>query len=776
MSGNETIRIGGLDNGERVSSRKLEERIQQAVQDGARTLDIEAAGQHGIGGRLWVARTEPVRVTVRGAVGQRLGSMGCEGTSIEVLGPASEDVGWLNAGADILIHGNVGGGTANAMAQGRIRVGGNIGSRGMTMTKQNPRFTAPELWVLGSVGDYFAEFMAGGTAVVCGFNAQNPANVLGYRPCVGMVGGRILVRGPYDGFSQADARLDPIDDALWQWLVDGLADFTAALGKPELAATLSVREEWQFIVARGPYEKTGKTRRSISDFRRNVWDRELGMGGLVGDLTSLDRSPIPLITTGELRRFVPVWENARYAAPCQSSCPTGIPVQERWRLVRDGLVDEAVDMALAYTPFPATVCGYLCPNLCMQGCTRNLQRMKPVDVTMLGKAGVRSDIPALPPLTGQRVAVVGGGAAGISVAWQLRMRGIEAVIHDMEPLLGGKIASAIPESRIPREVLDAELERVRKVLPHIHLHRKLTKDDFEQLRADFDFVVLATGASKPRMLPVPGRELATTALDFLRDAKSGNGKPCKRVVIVGAGNVGCDVATEAARLGAESITLVDIQTPAAFGKERDEAEHVGATFRWPCFTREVTADGLVLTTGELIPADTVVFSIGDAPDLDYLPDTIATERGYVTVNDLGQTTDARVFAIGDVVRPGLLTQAIGAGRKAAGAIADMAEGKRPVSDTREMVDTARIKLEYFDPRISGFDDLERCGEACVSCGACRDCGVCETICPQGAISRRDLGEGRFEMTVDGERCIGCGFCAGACPCGIWNLVENTPLE
>ena len=79
----------------------------------------------------------------------------------------------------------------------------------MTMTKTNPRFDPPELWVLGSVGDYFAEFMAGGTAVVCGHEPQNPANVLGYRPCVGMVGGRIFVRGPIDGFSQADAPPPP---------------------------------------------------------------------------------------------------------------------------------------------------------------------------------------------------------------------------------------------------------------------------------------------------------------------------------------------------------------------------------------------------------------------------------------------------------------------------------------------------------------------------------------------------------------------------------------
>ena len=128
-----------------------------------------------------------------------------------------------------------------------------------------------------------------------------------------------------------------------------------------------------------------KPRRSMEAFHKEVWDPELGRGGLIGDLVDFDRSQIPLITTGFLRRYVPVWENKKFAAPCETSCPTGMPVHERWRLIREGRMDEAVDLALAYTPFPATVCGYLCPNLCMQGCTRQTARMIPVDVTAVGK-------------------------------------------------------------------------------------------------------------------------------------------------------------------------------------------------------------------------------------------------------------------------------------------------------------------------------------------------------------------------------------------------------
>ena len=786
-----SVTIKGREKGVRVESRILEKRIQEAVAAGARKITVEASGQHGLGGRLWVSKQEPLHIVLKGSAGQRLGSMGFPGTSIEVMGPASDDVAWLNAGAEIAIHGNASNGCCNAMAQGKVFVGGNIGARGMTMTKTNPRFSPPELWVLGGVGDYFAEFMAGGTAVVCGVDPQDPDNVLGFRPCVGMVGGRIFVRGSYRGFSQADARLEPLDDETWAWLTGNLKNFLKKIGRSDLLKALSVRDDWQLIVARSPYEKVGKPRRAMGEFYSQVWEGEMGRGGMIGDLTDLDRSPIGLIVNGELRRYVPVWENQKYLPPCQASCPTGIPVQERWRLIREGKVDEAVDLALNYTPFPATVCGYLCPHLCMQGCTRVGGDMAPVDVSVLGRAGRNAKTPKMPKLSGKRVAVLGGGPAGISLAWQIRLAGHEAVIFDLSKTLGGKLSSAIPDSRIPQDVLGHELERVQKIVPHKHLKKAMTTKEFEALKQEFDYVVLAVGAQKPRVLPVPGKEKLVPALTFLREAKTGKAKPGKRLVIIGAGNVGCDVATEAYRLGAGSVQLIDIQKPAAFGKEKEDAEALGATFRWPCFTKEITDKGVVLSTGELIEADMVIVSIGDAPDLEFLPDNIALDRGHIVVNDIYQTTDSRVFAIGDTVRPGLLTDAIGAGRKAAQMIHEILTGRRPESDsrqpgiydveseTRDMIDYARIKLEYYDPRIVAFDDVKACADQCSSCGVCRDCGVCEAICPESAISRVIVADGpdgaEIEMVSDPDKCIGCGFCADACPCGIWSLVENTPL-
>lgn len=772
-----TAVISGVESGQRVDSRVLEERMQQAVTEGHRLIEVQAFGQHGIGGRLWKAGDETVTVRITGSPGQRVGSMGFPNTLIEVMGPASDDVGWLNAGARIVVHGQATNGIGNAMAQGKIYVAGDIGARGMTMTKQNPRFAPPELWVLGGAGDSFAEFMAGGTAVICGHEAHHPDNVLGHRPGVGMVGGRIFFRGPHKGFSNEDARLAEIGDDEWSWLTANLKEFLRAIGRSGLQETLLAdRAAWKLLVARTPAEKGVKAVRKMADFRRFVWDRELGQGGLIGDLTDLDRSPVPLITTGILRRYIPVWENLKFLPPCQASCPTGIPVQKRWEMVRKGLIDEAVDIALAYTPFPVTVCGYLCPNVCMQHCTRAIEGMKPVDITVLGKSSLQAKPPEPAPSTGYRVAIVGGGPAGLSIAWQLYLKGHQPVVYDRGEELGGKITSSIPSLRIPDEIVRHEIDRVKGLIPKVHLNRDMTRDEFTKIRDEFDTVVIATGAQKPRMLPLPGIERALPALDFLRAAKANLLRVGKRVVVIGAGNVGCDAAAEAARLGAEAITLIDIQEPASFGKERQHAEAAGATFLWPVATRAITAEGVELTRGDVLPADTVVVAIGDQPDLSFLPRTIATERGFVVVNERFQTSDPKVFAVGDTVKLGLLTEAIGAGRKAAEAIDALLKDREVAFDSLPPIPAARIKLEYYDPRVKGFGDADECAGECASCGSCRDCSVCVTVCPQNAISRKDLGSGAYEYIVDPDRCIGCGFCAGACPCGIWQLVENVPLE
>ena len=172
------VTIEGNIKGKRTPSRILEEKIQEAVRKGARNLQILANGQHGIGGRIW-PRGETVKVTVEGPAGQRLGSMGMFGTEIVLKGSASDDAGWINCGANITVLGDVTNGAHNAAAQGKLYVQGGGGARCDTMTKHNPKFAPPQSWYFRDVGDTFAEFKAGGIAVVCGVNPRKPENILG---------------------------------------------------------------------------------------------------------------------------------------------------------------------------------------------------------------------------------------------------------------------------------------------------------------------------------------------------------------------------------------------------------------------------------------------------------------------------------------------------------------------------------------------------------------------------------------------------------------------
>lgn len=777
MNQQEKIVISGMEDGKRVQSRVLEERIQRSVANGYLNLEVQAYGQHGIGGRLWTVGDRRVRVSIQGNPGQRVGSMGSSNTTIEVFGPASDDVGWLNAGAKIIVHGDATNGTANAMAQGKIYIAGDIGARGMTMTKSNPRYDPPELWVLGGVGDSFAEFMAGGTAVICGLGSHYRKKVLGYRPCVGMVGGRIFYRGAQKNFSEQDAKLIRIADEEWDWLKENLKEFLGAIERPNLYEVLTLdRSQWQLMTAKQPSEKAGARRLSMGRFRKDIWEKELGRGGLIGDLTDLDRSSIGAVATGALRRFVPSWENHKYLPPCQAGCPTGIPVQKRWDLVRKGDIDGAVDLSLEHTPFPATVCGYLCPNLCMDHCTRAISKLNPIDITVLGKAGLNAKVPEPLPGTGKKVAVIGGGPAGLSVAWQLWLKGHEPVVFDRSEALGGKIRSVIPHSRIPEDVFRHELQRVADRVTQQKIGGdRITEEEFLDIRDRYDYTVLAVGAQNLRELKIIGYERAVPALDFLCQAKEGAVQAGRKVVVIGAGNVGCDAAVEAHRNGAKEITLIDIQEPASYGKERKAAEAAGAKFVWPVSAEAITRKGVQLTTGEVLAADTVIISIGDMPDLRFLPDTIDIQRGFIQVNERFQTSDPKVFAIGDSVKPGLITDAIGAGKKAAAVIDALLTGKKDTCDNVGVIDPARVRLEYYDPSVREFPDLQTCSTQCASCGGCRDCGVCVQLCPQQAISRRQLQGGAFEYVVDENRCIGCGFCAGGCPCGIWEMSENEPI-
>ncbi|MHB1349282.1 MAG: glutamate synthase [Desulforudis sp.] len=773
--------VSGRDaGGMRLTSKIFEERVREAAAM-AKGLILESYGQHNIGMRLGTP-DYPIHIQITGPVGQRLGCMGQPGATIVCEGPASDDVGYLNIGADVIVKGNATNGVCNAMAGGRVMIGGSIGARGLTMTKWNPDHTRPEMWVLGSVGDTFAEFNCGGIGVICGFEAKNPDNVLGYRPGVGMVGGWVYFRGQTDdSYSRTNVKIIEPDDDQWQWLTDRMPEFLKAIGREKLLKKLTVRKEWRIMMAISPQERalmfSGPM--PMPEFRKRIWDQGFGGGDPLRDLApGLDRSVIGVIETGELRRRKPFWINRDSAAPCTFYCPIHIPTIDRLRLIRDGKLNEAYEMLLRYTPLPASVCGTICPNLCMQNCSRKKVDFS-IDVSILGRAVNTAEPPTTLPKTGKKVAIIGGGPGGMAVAWHLALNGVEAHIFEQAKEIGGKLSQTIPWERLSRAIWEREINRFKHT-PNIVIKTGVTmsKDKLLKLKKDFDYVVIAVGTHQPRTIPFPGHDRVIPALDYLKAAKSEKPMPTgKKVVIIGAGNVGCDVAAEAYRLGADQVTLVDIQKPLAFGKEKDAAEALGAVFKWPVMTREVNKQGLVGDDGTLYPADTVIISIGDVPRLNFLPETVecVTVGGaaWIKTDEAGRTSDAKILAVGDVERPGLATNALGAGKRAAEYIVAALKGESWQPFAKKVITYEALTTEHYDPTPDKGATQEEQAARCLSCGSCRDCHLCETICPTNAIHRREIVAGsdgvNYEYYAEDDKCIACGFCADTCPCGIWSL-------
>ncbi len=769
--------INGNIGGKRVPSRILEEQIQEAVRDGARDILVLAEGQHGIGGRIW-PRGETIKIAVEGPAGQRLGSMGMSDTEIVVRGSASDDVGWINCGARITVLGDVTNGAHNAAAQGVLYVQGSGGARCDTMTKRNPRFDPPQSWYFRNVGDSFAEFKAGGIAVVCGVEPRDPESVLGYRPCVGMVGGTIYFRGKTSTYSERDVQLLDITPQDWQWLITEMKNFLKAIDRESYYGELTRdMSEWKKLVAYTPAEKAARVRTKLSaaSFRKDFWEKGVGEGGIFAEYLNHDLTILPYITTGTNRRNRPVWNNEKYQPPCAYSCPSHIPSHKRATLIRQGKMKEAMDLVLRFSPLPATVCGQICPNLCMQSCTRGMLD-RPLNIKEMGSLALKQPAPKPAKKTGHKIAVIGGGPAGLSAAWQLGLKGHSVDLYESADKLGGKIELCIPRERLPHEVLLKELSRFGDVGVTTHTGRAVNRKEFDRIYKNHDVVVVACGAHMPREIKFPGSEDVMAAIDFLKGVNFGKSVSLKnkKVVVIGAGNVGMDVASQAFNCGAASVTAVDIQKPAAFGKEMDIAREKGTEILWPKFTERYgkKEKKIFFKDGSSLPADLVIMSVGEVPILDFLPPDIITERGWLKVNELGQTSDVKVFAIGDATKPGLVTHAIGQGRIAADVIHSQLMHYDYLPEVKQVVPYEKIKTEYYDVcRFEGFNAKKE-ASVCMSCATCRDCHMCEVTCYWGAISRVEHKDGSYEYVVDDDKCIGCGFCAGICPCGVWEMVEN----
>jgi len=768
-------KITGFNDGNvRISTQEVLQQIYAALNQGETEFELLSSGHHDIGGPLWTSDGKPLKFKVKNP-GQRVGAFGLAGTQIIVEGSTPADAGWLNAGAELIIKGDSGDTTAHCAASGKIFVAGRVGTRSGSLMKRDPAFPAPELWVLKNTGSFAFEFMGGGTAVICGIDCDHFDSVLGDRSCMGMVGGTIYVRGKIEGLPE-DVWLLDLNTADIEFLTAGLTSFLENIERPEHLQTLSDFSQWRKIVAKTDEERRQRhsMRPTMREFRLNRW---IDDGGLFGGLLSDNYDHVAgLVNVGEDRLKIPHWQNKAFCAPCQASCPSAIPTQDRINLLRQGRYKEAIELVLHYSPFPGSVCGEVCPNPCMDACTRQFIDL-PISMPELGKLSLDAQSPEPKAATGKKIAIIGGGPGGLSAAWHLRLLGHSPTVIEADKEVGGKLRQVIPTDRLPANSLKTEIDRIKNLGVEIQTHSSVDRQRFKQLEQEYDAIVIASGAHTPVVIPFPGHERLVKGLEFLKEFNNGNSPAVgEKVVVIGAGNAGMDVCLAAYAMGAKQVTAIDIQRPAAFKKEIDHFERLGGKIEWPLFTDKVDAKGLHTKDGRLLEADTIIISIGERPDLGYIPREWLDERGMADVDACGQLTQAKgIFAIGDTIKPGLLTHAIGHGHDAADYIDSYLRGEEVVAKPEQiMIPQEKLSKELFRPHNRSrfnFTDATKETDRCLSCGTCRDCSMCLEACPEGAIRREEKEDGSFEYMSDDQYCIGCGICSGICPCGIWGMEQ-----
>jgi 2-oxoacid:acceptor oxidoreductase delta subunit (pyruvate/2-ketoisovalerate family) len=419
------------------------------------------------------------------------------------------------------------------------------------------------------------------------------------------------------------------------------------------------------------------------------------------------------------------------------------------------------------------------------------------------------------PPSGKRVLVVGAGPSGLAAAYHLARMGHRVSIHEAGPFAGGMMRFGIPRYRLPRDVLDAEIERILSLGIELKLNHKVG-DILEEMKAGgFDAAFLAVGAHIGKRAYIPAGSSAKI-LDAIAVLRSMEGeeppKLGRRVVIYGGGNTALDVARTARRLGAEEAVIVYRRTREkmpAHASELEEALQEGVLVKWLSTIREagegrITVEKMELDdkgfpqpTGEVetLEADSVVLALGQDVDLSLLHNVpgLAVADGVVEVDAHMMTGYPGIFAGGDMVpSERTVTVAVGHGKKAARNIDAWLRGgayepppRHPIAGFDQLnawyyadaPKTVQPQLDIvrrqstFDEVQGGLDAHNALFEArrCLSCGNCFECDNCYGVCPDNAVVK--LGPGR-RFEIDYDFCKGCGLCESECPCGAIEMVAE----
>lgn len=519
--------------------------------------------------------------------------------------------------------------------------------------------------------------------------------------------------------------------------------------------------------------------------------------------------------------------------PCQIQCPNsgdirgwlGIIAQhKKTGLTLDEAYDQAWEKIAEVNPLPATM-GRICPHPCEDRCTR---RDKDGSISVnamerfLGDWAISRELP-LPGLSADRhpesIGVVGSGPASLSFAYQMARRGYPITMYDKHDLPGGMLRHAIPDYRLPRAVLDAEVQRILDLRISLVRNVDVGSDiSFQELRDRHTLMFLGLGAQAPRTLGIPGEEGpgVISGIAYLQQRKQRiQSQRGTRVIVIGGGNTAIDAARTARREGAE-VTLLyrrsEAEMPAA-ADEIQDARTEGIEFRFLVSPTRVIREGGAIKGIELqamrlgdtdeqgrrrpvpipgnideLSADTVIVAVSQAPDWHGM-ETLRDAHKWLRTEEDGKLED-NIWAGGDDRGPGIASQAIAQGRLAAEAAHAELRGEPRPGDarTRSAVRPDAVKADYYvdrqrtsaprrpqeewlaEPELEidqTISDEQACREAarCMSCGMCFDCQQCFMYCNAGGFTRIEATRPGHYFALALDACEGCGKCIEICPCG-----------
>ena len=494
-------------------------------------------------------------------------------------------------------------------------------------------------------------------------------------------------------------------------------------------------------------------------------------------------------------------------APCKVACPAHVPVQGYLKLAAQGRYTEALELIKTENPLPA-VCGRICNKRCEAECTRGgVDEAVAIDEVkrFIADHDLHAETRSIPKMVNQtgkpfteKIAIIGAGPAGLSCAFYLAKQGYPVTVFDRNPVPGGMLTMGIPNFRLEKDTLNAEIDILREMGVTFQCNTEVGKDvTIQQLRDQgFKGFYLAIGAQKSAPIGIPGEELEGVwgGVDFLREVNLDKRPNVgKNVAVIGAGNVAMDVCRTAVRLGAENTYIIYRRSQAempADPEEVGEAMEEGVQFKFLNAPVEILGeDGKVKAlkveimelgepdekgrrkpvgtgTFETIEVDTVIGAIGQRIDWGSL-DVGALEvgkKGNALADELTyQTAQPDIFVGGDCYTgPSFAINAIAAGKEAAISLHRYVHPGQTLTMGRDRRVYTALDKEHVQLTVGSYDKEHRQvhGYNKEKAKTFSDARVTFTEEQVRKETARCLGCGATK--VDEYMCIGCGICTTRC--------------